>query len=142
MDIFVKVDGQKIVLPTNMKVVTGSSNFVKLVFTLATDWDNMSVKAIFTQVVNGERVDTKKTLDEYNSCYVPSTLEEGRCVLTLYGVGGIGGSVKATTNTVDFIVVKQNYNPDEDSGDDDDDDEDSDLYVATNDEVKAYLGIT
>ena len=91
MDIFVKVDGQKIVLPTNMKVVTGSSNFVKLVFTLATDWDNMSVKAIFTQIVNGERVDTKKTLDEYNSCYVPSTLEEGRCVLTLYGVGGIGG---------------------------------------------------
>ena len=56
MDIFVRVDGQKIVLPTNMKVVTGSENFVKLIFTLATDWDNMSVKAIFTQVISGERV--------------------------------------------------------------------------------------
>lgn len=142
MDIFVKVDGQKIVLPTNMKVVTGSENFVKLIFTLATDWDNMSVKAIFTQVISGERIDTKKTLDEDNSCYIPSTLGEGRCTLTLYGVGGIGGSTKATTNAVDFIVVKQNYDPEDDSGDDDDDDDDSDLYVATNDEVKAYLGIT
>lgn len=140
MDIFVKVDGQKIVLPSNMKVVTGSSNFVKLIFTLATDWDNMSIKAIFTQVIGGEKVDTKKTLDENNSCYIPSTLEEGRCVLTLYGIGGIGGSVKATTNAVDFIVMKQNYNPEEDSGDDEE--EDVDLYVATNDEVRAYLGIT
>lgn len=140
MNIYIKVDGQKIVIPTNMKIVTGSANFVRLVFTLTPDWDDMNIKAIFTQTVDGERVDTRKTLDEYNSCYVPSTLEEGRCVLTLYGVGGIGGSVKATANTVDFIVVKQNYNPGGDSGDDDD--EDSDLYVATTDEVRAYLGIT
>lgn len=139
MDIFVKVDGQKIILPTNMKVVTGSANFVKLIFTLATDWNNMSVQAIFTQVVSGERVDTKKTLDEDNSCYIPSTLVEGKCTLTLYGVGGIGGSTRATTNAVDFIAEKQNYDPEDDS---DGSDDDSDSYVATNDEVRAYLGIT
>lgn len=141
MDIFVKVDGQKIVLPTNMKIVTGSTNFVRLVFTLTPDWQDMNIKAIFTQTVDSVKTETKRNLDEENSCYVPSVLEEGRCTFTLYGVGGAGGSTKATTNSVDFILIKQNYDPEEGSGGDDGDDYDED-YVATIDEVREYLGIT
>lgn len=90
----------------------------------------MNIKAIFTQTVDSVKTDIKRNLDEENSCYVPSVLEEGKCTFTLYGIGGAGGSTKATTNSVDFILIKQNYDPDEGSGGDDGDDYDED-YVAT-----------
>lgn len=139
MDIYVKVNGQNLILPSNFKVITGSANFIKIVFALTSDWDGMSVKAIFTQVVNGEKVEHIKTLNSEDSCYVPAALVKGTCTLELYGVGGAGGTVKATSNLAKFIVVEQNYNPSE-SGEDEEEEEVS--LVATVDEMKAYLGIT
>lgn len=139
MNIYVKVNGQNLILPASFKIVTGSANFIKMIFTLTSDWDDMSTKAVFTQMINGEKVEHIKTLDSENSCFVPSGLEKGVCTVELYGVGGAGGTVKATSNAIKFIIVEQNYNPGGSGGDEDEDEE---SFVATVDEMKAYLGIT
>ena len=139
MNIYVKVNGQNLRLLSNFKIVTGSANFIKMIFTLTSDWDDMLIKAVFTQTVDGETVEHIKTLDNENSCYVPSGLEEGVCMLELYGVGGAGGTIKATSNAIEFSIIGQRYDPSEGG---EDEDEDTDGYVATVDEMKAYLGIT
>lgn len=91
----------------------------------------------FVRDTSGEKVEHIKTLDNENSCYVPSGLEEGVCMLELYGIGGAGGTIKATSNAIEFNIIGQRYDPSEGG-----EDEDTDGYVATVDEMKAYLGIT
>lgn len=134
MEIFVSVNGQKLKIPCNTKkIISGSRAFVKLTFMLSTDWDNMTVHAYIKQ---GEDIyDT--VLDNNNSCYIPSGVKSGIFSLMLYGIGGVGGTVIATTEEVKFMVDAPLYAPNgEESGGYDED------YVATINEVRAYLGIT
>lgn len=62
MNIYVKVNGQNLRLHSNFKIVTGSANFIKMIFTLTSDWDDMLIKAVYTQMVDGERLNISKPL--------------------------------------------------------------------------------
>lgn len=134
MDIYVKVIGQKMHIPTNLKtIITGQRNFVKLVFMLPDYWSSLTSHARFLQSDNAYDV----SLDDDNSCYIPSVIEPGECTLTLYGVGGSGGSIIAVTNDIDLNFKGSSFDPtDEDNIDQYEDD-----YIATVDEALDYLNI-
>ena len=100
MEIIVDVIGQKLKFPTNLKdYVDGSQNFVRFVFNLPSDWDNLKTFAQFEQ--NG--VTYEVYLDEESSAYLPPEIIAGTCTLTLYGSNG---DVAGTTNTVPLRVSK------------------------------------
>lgn len=105
MDILVNVANQKLRIATNLKnLISGTQEFVKFVFNLNGDWDNLMTFAQFTQ--NGKSYN--QYLDDENSVYLPSEIGVGTCTLMLYGSND---KTIATTNYLtldidDNILVK------------------------------------
>ena len=82
MDILVNVSGQKLKIATNYKnIVEGSQRFVRFIFDLPDDWQELTVFAQFAQNGTGYNV----YLDEDNSVYLPTEITAGTCTLVLYG---------------------------------------------------------
>lgn len=104
MDILINVMNQKLKIATNMKnYVAGSQEFVRFIFNLPSEWDNLLTFAQFSQ--NG--VSYNQYLDEDNSVYLPSEIVSGTCTLTLYGSGGntIGTTDHLTLSIDENILV-------------------------------------
>jgi len=94
MDIIVNVVNQKLRIATNLRnCVSGSQQFVRFIFNLPDEWIGLSPFAQFIQ--NGEGYNVY--LDSDNSCYLPSEISGGECLLLLYGSNG---TVIATTDAV------------------------------------------
>lgn len=106
MGIGIRVVNQQLRTTTNFRtLVSGSQNFVRFIFDLSNEWDDLLVFAQFTQ--NG--VGYNMYLDEENSVYLPSEIVDGTFTLMLYGSGGFNSGVVATTNSLTFNVIKSNY---------------------------------
>lgn len=100
MDILVNVSRQKLKIDTNLrKVVSGSQEFIRFVFNLDEEWDDLLAFAQFVQGDDAYNV----YLDSNNSCYLPSEIVQGDCKLTLYGTGG---DTIATTSYILLNVEK------------------------------------
>lgn len=98
MDILVNVANQKLKIATNLKsLVAGTQEFVRFVFNLTGDWDNLLTFAQFRQ--NG--VAYNQYLDENNSAYLPAEIETGTCTLMLYGSNE---NTIATTNYLTLVI--------------------------------------
>lgn len=98
MDILVNVANQKLKIATNLKsLVAGTQEFVRFVFNLTGDWDNLMTFAQFRQ--NG--VAYNQYLDENNSAYLPSEIGTGTCTIMLYGSNG---NTIATTNYLTILI--------------------------------------
>ena len=98
MDILVNVANQKLKIATNLKsLVAGTQEFVRFVFNLNGDWDNLMTFAQFTQ--NG--IAYNQYLDNNNSAYLPAEIGVGTCTLMLYGSNQ---NTKATTNYLTLTI--------------------------------------
>lgn len=98
MDILVNVANQKLKIATNLKsLVAGTQEFVRFVFNLTGDWDNLMTFAQFMQ--NG--VAYNQYLDEDNSAYLPAEIGTGTCTLMLYGSNE---NTIATTNYLTLSI--------------------------------------
>lgn len=129
MNVLIRVIGQVLLLNSNIiHIVSGSKNFVKFIFSFSNDWEPLTKYAQFIQGDSSYIVD----IGNDRVCYLPEPITDGECILSLYGVGGVGGSTIATTNTLTFNIKKSNYIEDgseeifEDS-------------IATVEEVQAYM---
>lgn len=97
MDIPIEVFGQRLRMPSNQKIfVSGSSDFVRFIFELSSDWSGMTVFARFQQGAN--RCD--EFLDSNNSVCLPSTINAGDCKIALCGEKN---GIIATT---DYLTLK------------------------------------
>lgn len=101
MDILVNVANQKLKIATNLKsLVAGTQEFVRFVFNLTGDWDNLMTFAQFSQ--NG--VSYNQYLDEDNSAYLPAEIGVGTCTLMLYG------SNQDTIATTNYLTLSIDEN--------------------------------
>lgn len=99
VNINISVVGQKLRLPTNLKIIVdGTHEFIRFVFNLDEDWNGLTTYAQFTQDGKSYNV----YLDDNSSVFLPHEITEGVCSLTL---SGTGNGVIATTDYVEFIVV-------------------------------------
>ena len=100
MDLLVKIDNQRVRIPTNLNyAVEGSQKFVKFHFKFTENWDNLTVFAQFGQNKKAYNV----YLDNQNCVYLPKEIVEGECTLMLYGTAG---DVIATTNYLRLRIDK------------------------------------
>lgn len=115
MDINVQVNGQRLFIPTNLKsYAPGSQQFVRFIFDLSSDWDDLTVFAQFTQEENSYN----QYLDEDNAVYLPHEITTGQCTMMLYGTGGSGdNAVIATTNYLVLSVREDRFIGDAESTD-------------------------
>ena len=98
MDININVVNQKLHITTSLKsLVAGTQNFIRFVFNLASDWDDLVPFAQFTQ--NGHSYNVY--LDSEHSCYLPPEITAGTFTLMLYGSAG---QVRGTTNVITITV--------------------------------------
>ena len=133
MEVFVNVIGQKLRIPSNFKkVIAGSKNFVKLVFTLSSDWAYMTPHAKFVQDWNV----FDASLGSDHTCYLPSGIVPGKFTLTLYGVG-LDGEIIAVTNDILLFAEESSFDADTD-GESTEDEYDGG-YVATLQEILDYI---
>ena len=96
MDILVNVANQKLKIATNLKsLVAGTQEFVRFVFNLTGDWDDLLTFAQFRQ----DGVAYNQYLDEDNSAYLPAEIGTGTCTLMLYG------SNDKTIGTTNYITL-------------------------------------
>lgn len=103
MDIRVDVVNQRLQTATNLKsFIAGTQEFIRFVFNLDGDWDDLLVFAQFTQ--NG--VSYNQYLDNENSAYLPSEIGVGICTLTLYGSYG---NTRATTNYLTLTIEESKF---------------------------------
>lgn len=98
MDILVNVANQKLKIATNLKtLVAGTQEFVRLVFNLTGDWDDLMTFAQFRQ--NG--IAYNQYLDDDNSAYLPAEIGTGTCTVMLYGSND---KTIATTNYLTLSI--------------------------------------
>lgn len=98
MDILVNVANQTIKLVTNLhSLVEGTQKFVRFVFDLSDEWDDLTVFAQFTQ--NGESYN--QFLDNNNCVFLPAEIVAGECTMMLYGSGE---TVIGTTNYLTLTI--------------------------------------
>lgn len=101
MDIRVDVVNQRLQTAANLtSFIAGTQEFIRFVFNLDGDWDDLLVFAQFTQ--NGTSYN--QYLDDEHGAYLPSEIVAGNCTLTLYGSYG---NKKATTNTL-ILEIEEN----------------------------------
>ena len=82
MDIRVDVVNQRLQTATNLtSFIAGTQEFIRFVFYLDEDWNELTVFAQFTQ--NGTSYN--QYLDNNNGAYLPAEITEGTATLTLYG---------------------------------------------------------
>ncbi len=100
MNIDVNVINQQLSVPMNLKkLYTGTQEFIKFVFHLPKDWDELSVVAQFGQ--NGTAYN--QYLDGDNSAYLPAEIGAGTCTLMLYGTKR---TTIATTNYLTLTITQ------------------------------------
>ena len=98
MDILVNVSNQKLKIATNLKsLVAGTQEFVRFVFNLTGDWDNLMTFAQFRQ----DGVAYNQYLDDDKSAYLPAEIGTGTCTLMLYGSNE---NTIATTNYLTLSI--------------------------------------
>lgn len=101
MDILVDVVNQTLQTATNLtRFVAGTQEFIRFVFNLSDDWDDLLTFAQFTQ--NGTAYN--QYLDDEHSAFLPSEIVEGSCTLTLYGSHQLK---RATTNNL-LLTIENN----------------------------------
>ena len=84
MDILVSVVNQRLKITTNLKdLVAGTENFIRFIFDLSSDWDDLSTFVQFVQ--NGTPYNV--TLDQDKSAYLPKQITPGKCTMVLAGNG-------------------------------------------------------
>lgn len=109
MDINMKVLGQQLIVcqPDSLtnfnNLVSGTQNFVKFKFELDESWTDLTIFAQFTQNSNSYNI----YLDENNSVFLPTEIENGKCGLLLYGVKD---NIIAITDCLKFKVKKNEFN--------------------------------
>ena len=109
MDIRVDVVNQRLQTATNLtSFIAGTQEFIRFVFNLDGDWDNLLVFAQFTQ--NGQSYN--QYLDSDNSVYLPAEIVAGEATLTLYGSYE---NKKATTNVLTLKIEENNFTEDGES---------------------------
>ena len=105
MTVNVDVIGQKLKIATNTKVfIESSHSFVKFIFNLADGWEDLTCFAQFKQGSNSYN----QFLDDNNSVYLPSQIEEGTCEIILHGDNnGIDTSSEALEINIkgDVLIV-------------------------------------
>ena len=102
MDILVNVSSQKLRIPTNMRnIVAESQKFVRFVFNLSSDWDNLTAFAQFKQEDHTYNV----YLERDDTVYLPYEIKTGKCTLMLYGTND---EVLTPTNAFEFNVKINN----------------------------------
>lgn len=129
MDVMIRVIGQMLLLNSNViRIVSGSKNFVKFIFSFSSDWELLTK---YVQLVQG---DSSYIIEIGNNkiCYLPEEIVNGEFTLSLYGIGGVDGSIVATTNSLTFNVIKSNYI-------EDGSEEIIENSIATVEEVQAYM---
>lgn len=85
MDIEVNVVNQELKIATNLQSFTeGTQEFIRFIFNMSEDWDELVSFAQFIQNDVGYNV----YLDENNSVFLPSEITEGVCYLVLCGCQG------------------------------------------------------
>lgn len=100
MDIQVRVYNQKLNITTNLKtLISGTQEFIRFIFDLPEDWDNLTIFAQFRQ----DDVAYNQYLDENKSAYLPSEIKPGQCTLMLYGVKD---TIIATSNFLTLTINK------------------------------------
>ena len=98
MDILVNVSSQKLRIPTNMRnIVAESQRFIRFVFNLSSDWDDLTAFAQFNQ--NGKAYNIY--LDEDDSVPLPSEITTGKCSIMLYGTND---DIVTPTNLTSFNI--------------------------------------
>ena len=98
MDILVNVVNQKIKIAANLKkLIAGTQEFVRFVFNLSGEWDDLTVFAQFIQ--NG--IAYNQLLDSEHSAYLPAEIRPGTVTMMLYGSGG---DTIATTNYITLTI--------------------------------------
>ena len=99
MDILIHVNKQRLKLPKSLNnFVSGTQQFIRFIFDLSSDWDNLRTFAQFIQ--NGTAYSVY--LDENNSVYLPSEIQAGKCTLMLYGTGD---TIRATTDYISLDIT-------------------------------------
>lgn len=103
MDILVSVTNQQLRLESQIKkLIYGTKDFIRLVFSLTGDWDGLRVCAQFSQ---GQNV-YNEYLDADNSVYFPSEIQPGTCFLILYGTDG---ERTALTDRLKIVIDENEY---------------------------------
>ena len=103
MDILVDVVNQRLQTATNLtSFIAGTQEFIRFVFNLDDDWDNLLTFAQFTQ--DGESYN--QYLDNDNGAYLPSEIGVGTCTLSLYGSAD---NKRATTNFLTLKIEENNF---------------------------------
>ena len=98
MDVLVRVVNQRLKIATNLQtIIDGTQEFIRFVFDLSSDWDDLVTVAQFTQ----DGVSYNQLLDKENSAYLPSEIGAGTCTLMLYGNNG---TTRGTTNYLTLII--------------------------------------
>lgn len=106
MNVRIRVIGQRLSFNSNaVRIVSGSKNFVKFIFSYTSDWEPLSKYAQFVQGDSSYVVE----IESDNTCYLPDSITDGDFVLSLYGVGGDDEDIIATTTTLTFNILKSNY---------------------------------
>jgi mRNA deadenylase 3'-5' endonuclease subunit Ccr4 len=103
MKISVNVIGQRMKLATNIKcLVSGSKQFIKFIFNMDSNWDNLLTYAQFRQ----NDVVYNRYLDKDNSVYLPNEIIAGTCELVLCGThNGIRATTNCLTLTIDENIL-------------------------------------
>lgn len=126
MEVLVNVIGQKLRISTNCKTfVDGTHNFIKFVFTLSDDWDDLYTCAQFIQ--DGTAYSSQ--LDGNHSVFLPGEIHDGKCELVLYGANGL---TEATTDSVVLNIKGSKHMSDA---------QEETYILATLEEMKEYLQI-
>lgn len=103
MNIYINVSEQKLQVSGYPRTfVAGTVDFIKFIFTLNDQWEDLLVTAQFEQ--NGKTY--YQYLDENNSVYLPAGLTDGLCELSLYGTNGI---ITATSEKVAFKLLENTF---------------------------------
>lgn len=100
MDILVNIVNQKLKIATNQKTfVEGTQKFIRFIFNLPNEWNDLVVFAQFVQ--NG--IGYNLYLDENNSVYLPREITTGKCFMTLYGTRG---EIIGVTDSLEITINK------------------------------------
>lgn len=109
MDVKIKVTNQEMRVATNLRCLAeGSQQFIRFVFRLDEEWDDLLTFAQFVQGSNAYNV----YLAEDYSCYLPSEIQPGKCYLMLRGTRE---GVIATTHFLTLTISKSKYVADAES---------------------------
>lgn len=107
MTIIINVIGQQMAVKGHkVPLAPHSENFIKLTFSLPSEWENFKTFAQFRQSNNSP---INVYLDESNSVYVPREIKAGNFTVMLYGAGE---SIIGTTNCLIFDMVDNCFSTD------------------------------